>query len=414
MKKFSIHESNLERLQKKIGRIRNKCHKYGCDFAYAEVGEEFKTRTDDNGVEHVERYVIVEAEGTAKVNGWKFLGTINRTDAGNILRLMSDEVVVPEYYYNCEPECEHCHSRRHRKETYLVYNEETKEFKQVGSSCLNDFTNGLSAEAVANYISLFDELIEGEAPGESWGGKVWYEIPEVLTYAVDFVQNIGYASTYITDDYGDRMFNPNSTKSWVSDAIDYKQGRAGRIARERIEDYMDRYHPNYQSEDLANKVSTIIDWFKSVDCKDNNYMHNLQVLANSDYCEYKELGYVVSMVVTYNKHIAQEAEKARKASELAKEAEASAYVGAVGDKIVVENPTFTAITGWDTQFGYTTRYKITDEFGHVFMWDTSSYIEDPSYYIPVSIKGTVKKLDEFRGVKQTWLTRCHVSYKDVE
>ena len=41
------------------------------------------------------------------------------------------------------------------------------------------------------------------------------------------------------------------------------------------------------------------------------------------------------------------------------------------------------------------------------MWDSSSGIHD----IPIkSITGTVKKLDEFRGVKQTWLTRCRVEY----
>lgn len=38
----------------------------------------------------------------------------------------------------------------------------TGEFKQVGRSCLKDFTGGLDASAVAQYISFFDELIGGK------------------------------------------------------------------------------------------------------------------------------------------------------------------------------------------------------------------------------------------------------------
>ena len=51
------------------------------------------------------------------------------------------------------------------------------------------------------------------------------------------------------------------------------------------------------------------------------------------------------------------------------------------------------------------------------MWDSSTGIclgqhEDGTYRNVVSIIGTVKKHDEFRGVKQTWLTRCKVIYSD--
>ena len=30
----------------------------------------------------------------------------------------------------------------------------------------------------------------------------------------------------------------------------------------------------------------------------------------------------------------------------------------------------------------------------------------------ISITGTVKKLSEFNGVKQTWITRCRIKYSD--
>ena len=40
---YSILEANMERLEKKLTRIQNKCKKFGCSFTYEKVGEEFKT-----------------------------------------------------------------------------------------------------------------------------------------------------------------------------------------------------------------------------------------------------------------------------------------------------------------------------------------------------------------------------------
>lgn len=401
--KFAIHESNLERLQKKVARIRNKCVKYGCDFRYEEVGEEFRTWKDENGQEQISRFVIVDCEGTAKVNGWRFAATIDHFETGNIIRKMISDVEVPEKYYTAAPECEHCHSHRHRKDTYLVYNEETKEFKQVGSSCLCDFTNGFSAEAAASYIALFDSLMEFEAPGSGSSHKTWFETRNILRYAVDIVNHIGYAPT--TDQFGD--YNPDSTKNFVTAALDYDAHRAVRIDRERTENYRDRFGDHSNDPEVLEEVEKILKHFQEAEAS-NDYMHNLQVLANSDYVDARNIGYTVSMVATYNRHVQKVLEKARRDEKHAQEAQVSNYLGSVGDRLEIKNPTVERITSWETQFGMVIRYKLTDESGNVLMWDCSSFIE-PDKEVK-SIKGTVKKLDTFNNVKQTWLTRCRVQY----
>ena len=154
MPQYAILEGNMERLMKKITRIQNKCRKFGCDFHFAEVGEEFRKVKDDCGEIRLARFVMVEAEGTAIVNGWKSIASVEHTDKGNIIRSACD-VEVPARYYDSNPVCEHCNSRRYRKDTFIVMNEETGEFKQVGKSCLCDFTHGMSAEGVASYTALF-------------------------------------------------------------------------------------------------------------------------------------------------------------------------------------------------------------------------------------------------------------------
>ena len=100
------------------------------------------------------------------------------------------------------------------------------------------------------------------------------------------------------------------------------------------------------------------------------------------------------------------------------ESETSNFVGEVGKRIVISNiDTITAVTTWYNEYGSTTRYKIADKSGNIYMWDSSTgiYLDaqlDGTYREVVSITGTIKKHDEFRGVKQTWITRCKVAYSD--
>lgn len=153
--KYAIYEGNLDRLEKKLKRIFNKCKAYGCDFHYEQTGEEFRELKDEKGNKYTARFVLVEAEGTAVINDWEFVAELEHTEKGNIITGVAG-IEVPERYYTTTPVCEHCNSKRYRKNTYIVRNKTTGEFKQVGKSCLKDFTHGMSAEAVTQYMSLFD------------------------------------------------------------------------------------------------------------------------------------------------------------------------------------------------------------------------------------------------------------------
>ena len=54
-------------------------------------------------------------------------------------------------------------------------------------------------------------------------------------------------------------------------------------------------------------------------------------------------------------------------------------------------------------------YKMHDEDGNVMMWTTGNSLDVEYSY---TVTGTVRKHEEYRGVKQTWLTRCRVTQLD--
>ena len=65
------------------------------------------------------------------------------------------------------------------------------------------------------------------------------------------------------------------------------------------------------------------------------------------------------------------------------------------------------VTSWETDFGITRIYKLIGADGNVYTWKTGKYLDDTTN--EMSITGTVKAHTEFRGIKQTELTRCRVA-----
>jgi hypothetical protein len=398
MKQFAIYEGNMERLIKKINRIRNKCNKYGCDFHFAEVGEEYRTVKNDNGDESVLRFVLVEAEGVAIVNGWKYIASVEHTEKGNIIN-KACEIEVPERYYTTEAVCEHCNSNRYRKDTFLVMNEETGEFKQVGKSCLKDFTGGMSAEGVAQYTSLFDELIEGEAVIGGMG-ESYYPVKDYLMYVAETIKHFGYVRTH------------DSGRSTRDRAFDYyKMEHGGRFfekEEERIKREMQSVSFNANAADNSELTEKALEWLESRS-EDNNYMHNLKTACNLEYTTWKNLGIITSLFPTFNRELEYQAEKAEQEKQRAEQQASeqnSKHIGSIGDRIEIDVHSIECVTSWETQFGTTRIYKIVDTNGNVYTWKTSNLVEEEK---AKKVKGTIKSHNEYRGVKQTEITRCKVA-----
>lgn len=396
---YRIFEGNMERLERKLTRIQNKCRKYGCDFSYEKLGEEFKTIKDESGNDTTIKMIVVKAEGKAIVNNWKFVATLEHTANGNIIDKYASEIEIPERYYNCDAFCEHCKTKRRRKDTYIIQNTETGEFKQVGRNCLCDFTAGLDASGVASYISAFDELIKGETPYEGCSYTRYYNLVEYLCHCKETVDKWGYRKAYERNATYDmayinmKIFN-NEKPFWWNDRD---------VAEKRRELESVNYNPSKHTEYIKNAL----EWLKAKD-EDNNYIHNLKTACATEYVH--RLSLVCSLIPTYDRDVAFQMEKRIREEKRIAEQKAmqkSEHIGNVGDKITATIDSWKILASWDTQWGTTRMYQFVDTDGNVLIWKSSKYIDDEEQL--TTIKGTVKEHGEFRDVKQTILTRCKVA-----
>jgi len=414
MEQYSIWEGFMDELEKKVATIQRKCNKFGCDFHFAKIGEEMKEVIDHTTLDPLTKnpvlvnckFIICEVEGTAIVNGWEFVASVEHTSKGNIFKKALSDVEIPERYRNSDPYCEHCNSNRRRKDTFIVMNRETGEFKQVGKSCLNDFTHGMSASFAAYLASLksiFEEIEEKPIGGGFWGyGKSFYETNEFLNFTAETIRHYGYATSDSSE----------STKDRVKMFFDVTHGRTKYWDPEDVMKAINRMKLvgfNPKSEEAKRMTDDALAWLAQQE-ETNDYMHNLKVVTSLEFTNESRFGLLVSLFPTWNRDLEIQARKKAEAEN----GKASEFVGNIGDRIDVEIESVKCLTSWESCFdGYhhTTTYiwKIVGKDENVYIWKTSAFIDCDKP--PVRIKGTVKEHKVYRDVKQTVLTRCKMEYK---
>lgn len=396
----------MESLERKLTRIKNKCAKYGNDFRYERIGEHFEEVTfheeigcDFNGqpiyreYKEIVKYIDIDVEGDAAINGWKYAASLEFTEAGNIIAGVAG-LEIPERYYSCDPWCEHCKTMRDRRHSFIVFNEETGEFKQVGKSCLRDFTGGLSADQAALFESFFKEL-EQASEFHGGNGKTYFNVRNFMAYLAETIRIYGYCKR---DGY-------NLSTADRAEEL-YRSANKMRIpqsAEDRVREAKSKGFDITKSVETADAVRKWV-----IGCeKNDNYYHNLKVACKLEYGDYTVVGLLASAFPTYNRELEYEAERRAKEAKEAAERARSSWMGEVGDRISFKIADAFAVTSWETQWGVTRIYKIVNEAGQVATWKTSAWIDDSD--IGKTIKGTVKELNEYRGVKQTELIRCKIA-----
>lgn len=404
MNRYSIFEGNMERLEKKLNRISNKCSRFGCSFTFNVVGEEFRDVKNEQGRVETLRFVIVEAEGIAKLNDWRFIASVEHTEKGNIINRADFTIEVPERFYSSCSICEHCGTNRVRKDTFIVLNEITGEFKQVGKSCLADFTGGLSAEAIARYYSWFDELVKGEAVDFGGGHSRYFDTAKLLLYYAETVRKFGFVKKFDDEGYANRY--PTASRGFDFYAL-LEMGYAfNEETRKSIQNDISRVSFNANSLEAVADTEAALAWLAEQDTS-NNYIHNLKTVCDLEYVNAKHLGIMASLFATWKRETAKEEEKREWEAKKAAQKRLSRHVGDVGQRFTFNVNSFELLTSWQTDFGTTYLYKMTDEAGNVLVWKSSKWIEEPDAV--KSVTGTVKAHTEFNCIQQTVLTRCKVA-----
>ena len=334
-------------------------------------------------------FILVEGEAP-KFSGWTFVAGIDAMpEAGNFVRVMPGEV-LPEAYRKVEPHCDHCKTARARIKHYVVRNDATGEHLMVGSSCLRDFLGHASPENVANLATFWSEIsgVVEEAERGGSGGSDYLDLLIFLSYVACSIRLHGWKSRGQVDRDGGGC--PTSARALDGMFHKAKECREGCL------------HPVGEDHALADKA---IEWAKGLEPK-SDFEHNLKVIATCEVLPSRGAGVAAAMIFCYKREVERTILREKKAKMFAD----SSYIGEVGKRQDFE-VTVVGLHQIEGQYGVTNIYKLLDAAGNLLTWFASSdALEEGKAYV---LKGTVKAHEEYKGTKQTIITRCKI-VKELE
>ena len=433
---ITVYASKADEVQKRLDRLAKKAARYGVAFRYERSEEhpaDYAVREVDYITQTIHTVKVVQvaaitfevfADGLICANGWQVIAKIEHGDAGNIVTPFTD--ATDNAWYSAEPKCDHCNSNRFRAVTFIVEKDGIR--KQVGRTCLKDYT-GIDPATCAMWAEIRDYVVgEDDMAGyeSEFGGKGiarMYPVTQVIGLAIDCIRQYGYC----------KRDTHNCTKDMVIDRLLHDEAPTAedRAKAQEIVAWLVARGEQARADELkTNKLyleayETVEDEYGYRECrvrskeKEDEYLahvrgwdrvtdlqKNCAVMAKSGYAKLSHVGRLAYAPVDYDKYMERKAKEELKEKERNAAAQASNYVGNVGDKVEVFADAVQLVTTIEHQYGMTFLYKWTDESGNVFAWFASSAQGLNLKKNGVRIRGTVKDHTEYQGVKQTILTRC--------
>lgn len=391
---YLIPTENMESFEKKIARIRRKAERAKVDFSYKRL-EPIQKETDLPGV--TVECVPVMVECKIHYENWIVIAVLEHQPYGNLVHLVEGEwrpgkeLKLPEKYKTAQSYCDHCNTMRARNKTVVLYNTETKEFKQVGTTCLKEYTSGIDADMIAAFEECTKEPTE--FMGFTSHSKWYVDMKNFLSGVVAASSLYGYISKSKA-----REINENNNKTIVEATCDLT------IRLMSSKNVEEDWKNIYKSDDTNTFVEEALEWIQNMDADNNSYFENLKVICSNELVELKHIGYAASLIASYQKHLLAE----KKKIEAEKQNEMYHYYRNVGDKVSLQG-NLACVANYDTQFGTMYVYKMIQS-SCIFVWKTSKYLGVDDSGKEVMITGKIKEQSEFRGVRQNILTRCKVEF----
>lgn len=317
-----------------------------------------------------------------KLGNWQVVGKLESMEGGNLQFHVTEGKADAQAIaaYAAKPTtCEHCNTNRRRKDVFILRDLDTQAYKQVGGSCLLDFTGIDPSRALflAKMWEVFraeeDELLDFLRSGRSnaVGTREFLADVSFLAQTQGFVSStkareIGIPATY-------------------DDAI----GLTRQLERDTV--LNGRY---WKTREMHLAVADAIrDWAKQLPLE-NSFNANVQLLLQRDSIELnpKHLAFAAASWAAYSKALHLNEARAK-----------SVHIGEPGQKLL-RTLTFRRAIPLDSVYGVSYLILMKDEDGNAVTWKTRAcptWMLDADHEVRFNASFKVKQHDTYKGTCQT-------------
>jgi hypothetical protein len=348
------------------------------------VTTEDRKFTDQFGITTYVPYATLTLDRpTVQHDGWSFVATLTwDSETGSLITRSAPGATLlnrPE-----ARQCDVCRSARDRRDTYVV--QRGDEELQVGSNCLTQFMGIRPAGLwmLGWEPDITEEPGDPRAPrGETRVGSV-----DLMAWTLAITKDRGWLSR------GRATEGQVATADVVTSAMLGRSEADGRLR--------DRYAAD--AEEAREEAQRLLDFARTID-GDSDYAENLRAAAAGDSVSFRNIPLLASAVAAYR--MRQEQDQRRRAER--EETGESEHIGTVGEKIENVPARVLSTRLIDGFRGPSTLFTLMTEDGNVVKWFASGNKMDLcAVGDTVKVKGTIKAHGEFRGVKETTLTRAKI------
>ena len=390
MARYNTTKVQFEELEKKLTRVFKKLDKVGATYTFNKITEyvdtvpvyaidevtQTKYKVNEMPVECVEFELDFDMY---KVGNYHVGAVVECTEGDENLVYTVDETVDFKDYMTATIRCDHCGTNHFRRQAVVLVNNNDGTHTMVGKGCLKDYM-GINIHNFAHYLYGISEYLEDAEleihDNEMHLYKQVIDTELYLAYCIQRTVKFGYKkettkADAMMDYHKSRELDPKYTQ----------------VAKEMIE-----FFSNYKTDDTF----------------ENNV--RLYVTGKTPItCENGLIAYAYTLYTRIQERLTEEAARRE-------QKEKSGYVGEVGQKITFVGK-MSIIHSYQTEWGWTTIYKIVDTNDNVFIWKTSvtaEIVDEKGHctfateFDQIQITGKIKAHNEYNGEKQTVLERCKV------
>ncbi len=407
-----LEAAYLPVLDERFAKLAKRAAKLGLDSppSYREIERWTETRRvfTDTGRSYLRtfNYVAVVVEGTeVALDGWQFVAAIEHvsTKAGDcIVRTVpGTTAAAPSVAWAdaARPTCDHCGTTRRRNDTYILDHVDGRRV-QIGRTCLRDYLGHGTPENIARRVSWLANIVVGlrdEVEGCFAGrGEYLFEAVDFVAFVEAVVRCYGYTSK-------GKAYNEGGTPT-ASTAMQLLCSSKACSEAEKA----DNFKPPTQADYTF--AAEAVEWSQTalVDTR-NDYLRNLRVACGVAVND-KRSGFAASLAAAYRREQGKVAQRQADAERQAAQP-ASGYLGTKGERLTVEATV--VFTKWiETFYGSSCLCKFETVDGNSLTW----FASNPDEAVVksgnrVTLTGTVKKHDDYKGRKGTVVTRCRVALR---
>lgn len=375
---FTIPASSLYRFEQNIRRLNKKAvtQRAGSKFT-SKVSEPRKSSyqvEDSLGNVRKVAYLVVDVE----VTGPSF-------SLGNFSLITMADFVDPEApifsdftnddfdgYKSITRSCHHCNTDRPRRKMFVLKNNESGEYVQVGKSCLKDYTGHSVLDSVKGCALWFDlrDHENDEMKSFTRSPDLGEQNEEIIGLAIRSINERGYVN------------KAEAEEKWIMSTADHVRKMAG---TQRATD-----------EEKA-QATKIIEWAMNEYADEtNSFALNVTTILENGFVNTNRYGFVACLPAMKLRADERAAANALNAT--------SEYFGKVKERMTIEAEVI-GVNYIESFYGMTSLYTLRVGKNIAKWFASNNILEVGETY---TLKATVKDHDEFRGTKQTILTRCAI------